>query len=383
VLLPEPGRLRIGPPPHWHGLPGIIPITMTFALAALIAVMSGGLLFGGYALRVVVISVSVAMLIGSASNAIKGRSPSWSESHALLVGLLFACTLPPTVSWRVVVTGAMIAVVFGEAISGGVGNYLWHPVALGRIAVQILFYNELTPQHWPVLRPEQMIWGNLGRAVELPALQSWASAASPEWIHAWLVHRTEDLLRTPLPGGSAEPASALVTFLRDLAPAWRDTLTGAAGGGIGEACGIAILVAACLLIWRGFLRWPMLIAAIASAALAAAVLPVQVQLADGTLGSCPLPGLAMHNGLPVGIGYVMYHLTAGGFLLVLLLLASDPSSSPLTSKGHAMFGGFIGLATVFLRVEVGVPAAAYWALLGANTLVPLINRATRRRVFGT
>ncbi|MHC4441259.1 MAG: hypothetical protein ACYTA5_01570 [Planctomycetota bacterium] len=32
---------------------------------------------------------------------------------------------------------------------------------------------------------------------------------------------------------------------------------------------------------------------------------------------------------------------------------------------------------------VGLPASAYWALLIANTFVPLINRVTRRRVFGT
>ena len=115
----------------------------------------------------------------------------------------------------------------------------------------------------------------------------------------------------------------------------------------------------------------------------AAILPVRVQLADGTMTNSWWPGLAVWQGLPVGFVYVCYHLTAGEFLLVLLLLAPDPSSSPLTLRGHMWFGLIIGAVTILLRVFVGLPASAYWALLVANTLVPLINRATRRRIFGT
>ncbi len=383
ALLPEPGRLRLGPPPYRQGLPGIIPITVTFALAACIACSSGVVLFGWQSIRVVAISVGVALLVESAFNAIKGRSPSWSESHALLIGLLFACTLPPNVSWRVVVVGAFISVMLGEALSGGIGNYLWHPVALGRIAVQMFFYEELTPHHWPVLASGRLLWGDLGLADMLPALTRWSSAVAPQGVDAWLVRRTDDLLRVPLAGADGDAASALAGFVRDLAPAWWDTLSGVAGGAIGEACGAALLVAAGLLVWRGFLRWPMLLGAVVAAGLAAAVLPVRVEMPDGTLVSCALPGLMVHDGVPLGIAYVMYHLTAGGFLLVVLLLAPDPSSSPLTSRGHALFGAVIGFATVLLRVEAGLPAAAYWALLAGNTLVPAINRATRRRVFGT
>ena len=75
--------------------------------------------------------------------------------------------------------------------------------------------------------------------------------------------------------------------------------------------------------------------------------------------------------------------TAALFVLVLLLLAPDPSSSPLTSRGHMIFGVVIGAMTILLRVAVGMPASAYWALLLANTMVPMINRLTRRRVLGT
>jgi electron transport complex protein RnfD len=89
------------------------------------------------------------------------------------------------------------------------------------------------------------------------------------------------------------------------------------------------------------------------------------------------------EGLPVGLVYVAYQLTACGLLFVVMLLAPDPTSSPLTNRGHALFGATIGVLTITLRMVMGLPEAAYWALVMANTLVPLINRVTRRRVFGT
>lgn len=383
AILPEPGRLRLGPPPHWRGLPGLLPISLTFMVAAGVAAGAGVVLFGWYALRVLVTSVIMSLLVESVFNVAKGRSPKWSERHALLIGLLFACTLPPTASWRVVMTGAFIAVMLGEALSGGIGNYLWHPVALGRVAVQMLFYDEMTSPHAIVLAPGRLLWGDLQAAEALPALRAWLSYVPAQAVDAVLVTPTEDLLRMPLPGHGGDAASGLTAFVRDLAPSWQDAWAAMGGRGVGEACAAAVLLAACVLAWRGLLRWQLVVAAVASAMVAAAVLPVRVETSDGGLLVCSLPGLVFDGGMPVGAAYVLSHLTAGGFLFVVLLLAPDPSSSPLTSRGHIVFGIIIGGLTIVLRVLAGLPAAAFWALLAANTAVPLIDRLTRRRVLGT
>jgi electron transport complex protein RnfD len=193
-----------------------------------------------------------------------------------------------------------------------------------------------------------------------------------------------DLLRLPVERETGvSDAEALMRLLRDAMPPWPDTLTGVTGGAIGEACVILILVGGLILMWRGFVRPSMIIAALASAALLAAVLPVRMLAENGTLTTYWLPGAALHEGSPIGLVYVCYHLTAGELLLVLLLLAPDPTSSPLTTRGHALFGALLGASTLLLRVLAGIPAAGYWALLIANTCVPAINRATRRRVLGT
>ncbi len=381
--LPAAGTLRLGPPPFIRGLPGMLPITMSFSAAAAVALAAGVVLFGWQAVRVAAISTASALLLESVFNALSGRSRSWSESHALVVGILLACTLPPTVSWRVPVTGALIAVLVGQAMSGGLGNYLWHPVALGRVFVQVLYHEELTPERWPVLARGRLLWGDLAMAEPLPPLATWASSPPPPGVEAWTLTPPVEHLRAVLSAAPGEAApGAMAALIRDLLPPWWDTLTGTAGGAVGEACGLAVIAAGLLLAWRGFLRWRMVLGAVLAAALAAAVLPVHVRVGDG-MHAPWFPGLMAADHAPVGAAWIAFHLTAGALLFVVFILAPDPSSSPLTSWGHLFFGAIIGVLTILLRVVAGIPADAFWALLAANTLVPLIDRLTRRRVLGT
>ncbi len=381
--LPAAGTLRVGPAPFIRGLPGMLPIAMSFSTASAVVMAAGVVLFGWQAVRVAAISVAAALLLESVFNTLSGRSRSWSESHALVVGILLACTLPPTVSWRVPVTGALIAVLVGQAMSGGLGNYLWHPVALGRVFVQVLYHDELTPDRWPVLARGRLLWGDLAMAEPLPPLVTWASSPPPPGVQAWTVIPPLERLRAVLaPEPGQDPGSALVVLIRDLLPPWWDTLTGTAGGAIGEACGLAVIGAGLLLAWRGFLRWRMVAGAVLAAGIAAAVLPVQVR-GEAGMQALWFPGLMVSDRVPVGAAWVASHLTAGALLFVIFVLAPDPSSSPLTSWGHLVFGAVLGALTVLLRVVAGIPADACWALLAANTLVPLIDRLTRRRVLGT
>jgi len=383
ILLTEPHLLRTAHPPHRHQPTYVTPLMGTLLVAGVVVCATGMALFGLHALRVLAISVAVCLLIESVFATLAQRSGTFSEGHALLVGVLLACTLPPTVSWQVVVIASAIAMMVGQIAPGGVGNYLWHPVALGRVAVQMFFHEQLTPSRWPVLAPTRLLTGNLNLARELPPLGQWNTQPLPTGIEAWLVTRPADALRSVLPTGTeGDAAEALASLASNTLPSWADTLVGSAGGAIGEACVIAALGAALLLTWRGLLRWRALLATLIAAAILAAVLPVHIQPAGGSIQTCWLPGLAIYEGLPVGWVYVCYHLTAGGFLFVLCLLAADPTSTPLTSRGHLIFGLVLGSMTMLLRISAGIPASAYWALLIANTCVPAINRLTRRRVFG-
>jgi electron transport complex protein RnfD len=80
---------------------------------------------------------------------------------------------------------------------------------------------------------------------------------------------------------------------------------------------------------------------------------------------------------------VLHHLTAGEMMLVIFLLAGDSVSSPLTARGQRWFGAGVGALAIALRLYGLTWTAGFWALLAMNTLVPLIDRRTKRRVYGT
>jgi electron transport complex protein RnfD len=382
--MPLPRLLRLGHPPYRHGEASIGLMTITFLLAAGPAVFAGLFLFGWDTIRVTAICVTTGLIAEAGYNVLIDRSGSHSEAHALLIGLLLACTFPPQVHWSVPVTGVAAAVLIGLRLSGGIGNYLWHPVALGRVLTQIVFPAEMSPDRWPVLARGQLLTGDLSLTETLHPLSNWQTAQAPQGVQAWSMERPLDLMQVPLHGNAGEsPPGILGEFVRDFLPPWSDLLTGVAGGCIGTASVAFLILGGLFLLWRGYLRAPMIVAALATIILSAAIFPVDLQVQGSDTVHYWFPVFAVCNGLPVGLAYVGYQVIAGDLLFVLLLLASDPTSSPLTSRGHAVFGFLIAATAMVLRLLIGLPAAAFWALLIANATVPIINRITRRRVLGT
>ena len=66
-----------------------------------------------------------------------------------------------------------------------------------------------------------------------------------------------------------------------------------------------------------------------------------------------------------------------------LYMATDMVTSPITNKGCIFFGAGIGLLVVVIRLFGGLAEGVMYAILFMNALVPLINRATKPRIFGT
>lgn len=361
----------------------MIPLLAALFAAALLPLIAGLVLFGWNSIRVLAICVAAALLTEAACRGVSRRAVPWAREQAVLMGVLMAATMPPTVRWTAPLLAVVVAVAFGQILSGGVGNYLWHPVAVGRVLVQLLFSDELSPRQWPILAAGRLLWGNLSHARPLPELATWSSRPLPSGVDAWLVVRPADVLQQAVPATPGQaPSEALSALLRDHLPPWIDTLTGVAGGAVGEAGALAVLLAGLILMWRGLLPWTLALGGVLAAGLLAIVLPVSIG-SPALDSSLWFPGFTFAQGVPVGLAYAVYHLSAGEFLFVLLLLAPDPTSSPLTHRGHLLFGLIIGAATMLLRIGVGLPGAGYWALLLANTAVPAINHLTRRRVFGT
>ncbi len=79
---------------------------------------------------------------------------------------------------------------------------------------------------------------------------------------------------------------------------------------------------------------------------------------------------------------VLHHLLSGALLFGAFFIATDPVTSPLTSKGKWIFGVGTGSLVMLLRLFSGYPEGVMFAVLLMNAATPLINRWTIPRPFG-
>ena len=154
-------------------------------------------------------------------------------------------------------------------------------------------------------------------------------------------------------------------------------MLGTVAGNIGETCTLAILLVGLYLIYRGYLRWQLPVTVLAAAALAAAILPVEL---SGHYRW--FPALEIEQGRAVGLAYVLYHLTAGQLMLGAFLLAGDVIASPVRVLGQLIFAAGVGVLTIFMRPYGVLEGACSWSILIMNALVGPIDRRTKPTVPG-
>ncbi len=327
------------------------------------------------------------------------------RSHAYLTGVLLALTLPPWTPWYVVVIGAAFAILIGKAIFGGVGHFLWQPALVGRFAVAVIVpalaqiapptdHAEpltLTPKHWPVLARGYLLFGDVRNVGEDPhyPYRGWRDRRPPAGTDGFATEHPAETL-APLTRGEAPAYSALACVREELPhrkpavlsllPPIGDLLFGARPGGIGETCAAILLVAGLYLVYRNYVKWQLPISFLASAAIVAAIAPVQFAGPNQTVEWVWTPVLA--EGLDVGFTYVNYQILSGAMLLSAFFLATEMTSSPVTTGGQVIFGVGGGVLAMLLTLYYDTAIPAYLAVLAMNTLVPTIDTLWRPRVFG-
>ena len=137
-------------------------------------------------------------------------------------------------------------------------------------------------------------------------------------------------------------------------PSLWDMFIGNRGGCIGEVCVIAILVGAGFLLYKGYIKW---------------YTPIVYILTVGILSR--LAG-----------GSFIFSILAGGLMFGAFFMATDMVTTPLTPGGQALFGLGCGIITFAIRKWGGYPEGVSYSILIMNAATPMIDRFTKRRVFG-
>lgn len=200
----------------------------------------------------------------------------------------------------------------------------------------------------------KQLFGGIGMNFVNPAITARIvlMASFPAAMSNWVIpfyYRGGDAVTT------ATPLNLLAAGDMAALPDLTQMFFGLRGGCLGETCIFALLLGGIYLICRRVIT---------------PLIPLcfmgTVALGSWALGADPF-----------------YALFSGGLVLGAIFMATDYTTSPLTRAGKVVFAVGCGVLTVLIRQFGALPEGVSFSIILMNILVPLIERMTRPRPFGS
>ena len=234
----------------------------------------------------------------------------------LVSGMLIPLVMPPDVPLWMVAIATAFAVIIGKEVFGGTGMNILNPALTAR------------------------------------AFMFFAYPASMSGDKVWIAEKADAFSgATPLAEATAGITSGTVEFSHS----FMDMFLGFIPGSIGETSTLAILIGAVILIYTGI-----------------GSLRIMLSVVAGGLAMGLIFNIFSVNAY-MDVPYY-YHLVMGGFAFGTVYMATDPVTAAQTNRGKIIFGFFIGLLAVLIRVvNPAYPEGMMLAILLMNVFAPLID----------
>ncbi len=220
-----------------------------------------------------------------------------------------------------IITGLLLALIIPPGVP------LWIPIIGSAVGIAV----------------GKCAFGGLGHNVFNPAIvgRLFLVGSWPSIMTTWETPFTATSTATPLASGGDATISSL--FYGNIA------------GCIGETSALALLAGGVFLILMRYIDWRVPLAYIGT-----------VGILMWVLGKDPL-----------------FQILAGGLFLGAFFMATDYTTSPATKKGRIIFAIGAGILVVVIRTIGGYPEGVAFSILIMNGFVPLIDRVTKTRTYGT
>lgn len=336
--------------PHTHGANSVSRIMVVVILTLIPATVWGIYQFGWPALNILVLCILSALLAEAFCLRIASKPVALylKDGSAILTAWLLAMTLPPWTPWWIAVFGGVFAIVVGKQIFGGIGQNVFNPAMLARVALLVSFPVEMT--FWVQPRPllsesapsflERLAITFLG----VPDLDAVSSAT--------------------IIGHVKTGFTQAHTVAESLASAQFNAIShgiGTVAGSMGETSALLILLGGLVLIALRIISWHIPVAMLASVALLATV--------SNLVNPDQYPN-------------ALFHLFSGGLMLGAFYIATDLVTSPSTRVGQLVFGAGCGALVFIIRSWGAFPEGVGFAVLLMNAATPLIDHYIRPRIYG-
>ncbi|TGD75065.1 RnfABCDGE type electron transport complex subunit D [Mangrovimicrobium sediminis] len=331
--------------PHSHAGSSVDRIMLQVCLALVPATVFGLYLFGWPALLLWVITCASAVATEALCLLLQDKPLSrLRDSSALLTGWLLALTLPPWAPWWIGAGGAAFAIAVGKQLYGGVGQNIFNPAMLARVALLVSFPVHMTT--W--VQPDLL-----------------SSGAPGPWAALDIVFGggIPDGVTGPTILGEMKTAQGAGTVSELAAGSfnWLDSLTGSTAGSLGETSELLVLLGGLWLLALRIISWHIPVAMLGTTVLLAAI---------------------FHRADPAHYASPLLHLTSGGIMLGAFFIATDYVTSPSSKTGQLIFGAGCAAVLFAIRAWGGFPEGVGFAVLFMNAFTPLLDRYCKPRAYG-
>ncbi|MDO9111495.1 MAG: RnfABCDGE type electron transport complex subunit D [Desulfatirhabdiaceae bacterium] len=307
----NPKKFIVSHAPFWHNGSSIAERSCQMMLATVPVLLLGVYQYGIMAVRVIALSVSMAMIWELAANRMMKRAYSIGDGNAAVIGLLFAMLLPATTPWWTVVIGTFVAIFVGKQIYGGIGGNPFNPVLVG-MAIVFLSWKGIFDFN------EALVNYDFGFNMVYP-------------LAAIKQH------------GAAAAGSYSLTGL----------LMGQQTGGIGATFGLGLILGGLYLILKGVIRW---------------------EISLSYLAGVFITALVFNLVNPIRFAPAEFHLLTGFTLIAAFFLVTEDSSSPVNLLPMILYGAGAGIMTVLIRNIGAYVDGAVFAILRFNIANPLLDK---------
>jgi electron transport complex protein RnfD len=294
----------------------------------------------------IVVTVASALAFEALCLKLKGVNalPYLYDGSALVTAILVVMTLPPWAPWWIGVGGSAIAIILGKHVYGGLGQNLFNPAMLARVALLVSFPIEMTS------------WVNVSPLFTGPGIgDSFAVTFNQNFSIDGLTGATTlGSVKTGFSQNQTLPGllgnySGVLAFL-----GWER-------GSLGETSSLLILLGGLWLLREGVIAWQIPIAVIGSM----------------TLLSLLFFAIDSQHYLSPWV-----HLNSGAVMLVAFFIATDYVTSPNTPLGQIIFGAGCGILIFIIRTWGGYPEGTGFAILLMNAVTPIIDHYIKPRIYG-
>ncbi|MEQ6885212.1 NADH:ubiquinone reductase (Na(+)-transporting) subunit B [Salicola sp. Rm-C-2C1-2] len=232
-----------------------------------------------------------------------------------VTSILFALILPPTIPLWQVALGITFGVVVAKEIFGGTGKNFLNPALTGRAFLYFAY-------------PAQISGNEVWTAVDGFSGATALSVAASDGMEGLRDHLT-----------------------------WFDAFWGVMQGSIGETSTLMVLIGGAVLLLMKIASYRIVFGTLI-----------------GLIGTSLLFNAVGSDTNPMFEVPPHWHFVLGGFAFAMMFMATDPVSASMTHTGRWVFGIFIGVMTVLIRVvNPAFPEGVMLAILFANLFAPFID----------